>query len=197
MKYILIFLAAATLSAATPDSALKMLQDGNKRFVTGKTVHPNRSKEMLAELAKGQNPDVVLVACSDSRVAPEIIFDVGFNDLFVIRVAGNVVGNLEMESIKYAIKHLHSPLIMVMGHQNCGAVDAVLTNQDATIPEIADMIAPAIKGAKNLQSAIEDNVKFVVDHLEDRKFVSERLKKKDLKVVGAYFDFSTGKVELI
>src|SRR5688572_16994 len=110
----------------SPDEATKRLVYGNRRFVNGETQHPNQSAEHRLALAKGQAPFAVVVACSDSRVCPEIVFDQGLGDLFVIRVAGNTIGNVELGSIEYAVEHLHAKLVIVVGHEKCGAVGAAV-----------------------------------------------------------------------
>ncbi|HEX5667623.1 MAG TPA: carbonic anhydrase, partial [Chitinophagaceae bacterium] len=103
---------------------LERLMVGNKRFMTGHPVHPDETLERIRKLKKGQNPFVVIVSCSDSRVPPELVFDQGIGDVFSIRTAGNVIGDYELGSIEYAVEHLGVKLVMVMGHENCGALDA-------------------------------------------------------------------------
>ncbi len=108
---------------------LKKLLEGNERYVRFESEHPNRSRERLLETAKEQKPFAVIVGCSDSRVAAEILFDQGIGDLFIVRVAGNVVGDIELASIRFAVEQLGVSLIFVLGHENCGAVQAVFTGQ--------------------------------------------------------------------
>ena len=118
-----------------------------------KLLHPDRTQERRLSLTDGQSPYAVIVTCSDSRVVPEIIFDEGLGDLFVIRVAGNIVGSTELESVIYAVDHLNPSIIVVMGHESCGAVDAVVQNHDQDIPAIAHLIQPSVKKAKNMKAA--------------------------------------------
>ncbi len=116
-------------AAPTADGALKLLKDGNDRFAQDKLAPRNLGAERRAVLAKGQKPFAVVLACADSRVPPELIFDQGLGDLFVLRVAGNLTDPLILGSIEYAVEHLHSPLVVVLGHEKCGAVDAALTKK--------------------------------------------------------------------
>ena len=125
----------------TPDEALQRLIDGNARFTAGKVDHPNQDAARRTALAKGQSPFAIIFGCSDSRVSPEVLFDQGLGDLFVIRVAGNVVDADEAGSVEYAFEHLHSPLLLVLGHQNCGAVAAALMPQSEREKETKDIQA--------------------------------------------------------
>ena len=102
---------------------LDKLKAGNEKFVSGHPVHPDETLDRIRELKKGQNPFVVVVSCSDSRLPPELIFDQGLGDVFSIRTAGNIIGEYELGSIEYAIEHLHCKLIVVLGHENCGAIE--------------------------------------------------------------------------
>ncbi len=127
----------------SPDQALQMLMEGNQRFVQGQVLHPSYSAEAKDKLLEQQNPIVAIVGCSDSRVPPELIFDRGLGELFVVRDAGNVVGPIEMDSVEFAAASLKVPLILVLGHQNCGAVKATLSGKQAH-PEL-DNIFPSLK----------------------------------------------------
>ena len=142
------------------------------------------------------------MACSDSRVAPEIVFDQGLGDLFTVRVAGNVLGAIELESIEYAALYLHSNLIVVMGHENCGAVKAVLDGNSYAIETIASYIQPAIDLSKKqkgnqLKNAIQDNVQNVVNELKSHPIFLKLIKEKKIDVVGAYYDFKSGQVVIL
>jgi carbonic anhydrase len=195
-----------------PDEALARLRAGNERYVTGKLAHPRRSPADFAPLAAGQNPFAVIVGCSDSRVAPELIFDQGVGDLFVIRVAGNVIngaGSTVKGSIEYAVAELGVGLIMVLGHSECGAVKAAIQHIDAhdslpgSINELVDNIKPAVTAAKSepgnlLENAIKANVRRGVERLNALEpIVAPALKKGNLKVVGATYDLGSGKVEVL
>lgn len=160
------------------EGGLQKLIEGNARYVSG-------HKEPLERV---QTPFAVVVACSDSRVAPEIIFDQMLGDLFVVRVAGNVVTDSGMESINYAIDQLHASVVMVLGHKLCGAIEAVRAHMIQDIPKIASLIEPAIKDTTTIEEAVKANVRNVVEKLRSQLTV---------QVVGGYFDFDTGKVEIL
>lgn len=191
----------AHLYGQTPE--LSRLLAGNERFVQGKLLHPNRTEERRKMTKYGQEPFAVVVTCSDSRVAPEIIFDEGIGDLFVIRVAGNVIGPIEKESIEYAVEHLHSSLILVLGHENCGAVDAVLHNHVQDIPEIAHLIAPSIQQLKyknrasSLPLAVKGNAMRMKNMLSQDPSFKRLIAKKKLHTFAGYYHFKTGRVEIL
>jgi len=194
--FLLVF--ASILQAETP---LERLIEGNKRFIDNKLLHPNRSLERREETAKKQEPFAIIVCCSDSRVSPEIIFDQGLGDLFIVRVAGNVAGPLEVASIEYSALYLHSQLILVLGHENCGAVCAVVEGQTKNIEPIASLIEPAVKATakmagSHLENTIKKNVQLVVEYLQNNPLLKELIDKKKLIVKGGYYNFHTGKVEL-
>jgi carbonic anhydrase len=202
-----------TASKAPPriggDEALHELLDGNARFVRGQPANPRRSPEEFRALVEGQYPTAVIVGCADSRVAPEILFDVGVGDVFVVRVAGNVVsggGATVKGSIEYAVAELNVPLIMILGHSNCGAVKAAMKHIDAkdslpgAINELVELIKPAVTKSKGvpgdpLDNAIRANVAIGVERLHGlQPIVAPAIKKGALKVVGAVYDLRTGKV---
>ena len=156
-------------SAATVLSELKA---GNERHVKGQYKHPDETIARRQELAKGQSPHAVILTCADSRVPPEIVFDQGLGDLFVIRVAGNVAPDAEVASIEYAVEHLHTPLVVVMGHQSCGAVGAAIAGGEAPghLPALIDAIKPAVEEARKEKgdlsaNAVRINVEHVVEQL--------------------------------
>ena len=187
------------------DEALKRLVDGNKRNVLGKLMHPNQTRVRRGEVEGGQHPFAIILGCSDSRVPPEVIFDQGLGDLFVVRVAGNIADDAVLGSIEYAAEHLHAPLIMVLGHGSCGAVAATIKGGELAghLPCITDAIRPAVEKAKGQQgdavsNAARANVQMVVDQLRSCKPVlSPLVKSGDLKVVAAFYDIGSGKVELL
>ena len=154
------------------------------------------------ELAGGQNPHAVILGCADSRVPPEIIFDQGLGDLFTVRVAGNVAGVNELASIEYAVEHLHTPLLVVMGHQKCGAVSAAVEGGEASghLPELIKAIQPAVEKAKGMpgdviENAVRSNVEMVVQQLSTSQPVLAPLVNEDkLRIVGAVYSLDTGKV---
>lgn len=204
-----VMLFAAQAWAIRPPSlpgeiALQKLKDGNERFATFKMKHPNLSAEHRGRLANGQHPFAVIVSCSDSRIPPELIFDQGLGDIFVIRNAGNVLDEHVLGSINYAIEHLGVNLVVVMGHQFCGAVGAAMKEdkESPLIESIKESIKPAIekcKENKNLDydNVIKTNAKMNVDAILDDKELGEYIRKHDVKVLPAYYSISTGKVEFL
>lgn len=205
LRVFLFFLGWTFLTHAvemTPQQALKQLLEGNERYKQEKLLHPNRGKEERLSLEEGQNPFAVILGCSDSRVSPEIIFDQGIGDLFIVRVAGNVLGPVELDSIEYSAVYLKSSLILVLGHQSCAAVQAVINGQTKDIESIATLIAPSLKLAKTqkgslLENTVKDNVTYVVDELKKSPVLAELMKKGKLGVVGGYYNFQTGSVEIL
>jgi carbonic anhydrase len=187
------------------DEALKRLVDGNKRNVFGKLMHPNQTRVRRGEVEGGQHPFAIILGCSDSRVPPEVIFDQGLGDIFVVRVAGNIADDAVLGSIEYAAEHLHAPLIMVLGHSNCGAVAATIKGGELAghLPGIVDAIRPAVEKTKGQQgdavsNAARANVQMVVDQLRSCKPVLANLVRSgDLKVAAAFYDIGSGKVELL
>jgi carbonic anhydrase len=185
------------------DQVWSDLMAGNKRFVAGKP----RSYGVVAlrhKLTSGQNPNVIILSCSDSRVSPELVFDQSLGDIFVVRTAGNVADPVALGSIEYAISHIHSPLLVVMGHQQCGAVAAACsgdkmptTNLDA----IVDKIDPAVKKAKStnppdlIEAAVKDNVhQSASDLVANSSIVREAVKGGQVKIVEAEYELDSGKV---
>jgi len=189
----------------TSDEALDRLIEGNGRFVSFRLQHPNRGPETRAEVAKGQNPFAIVVGCSDSRVPPEIIFDQGIGDIFVVRTAGNVVDDLALGSIEYAVERLRVPLIVVMGHKRCGAVEATVKGVDAPghIKQVIETIRPVIETAKDrpgdiVENAVKANIESTVAKLNNsRPILASKVRSGKLKVVGAYYDLDDGRVVLL
>ena len=173
-------------------TALERLIAGNKTYVDenpqGDVVRFQR-KELVE---KGQHPYAVIVACSDSRVPPEIIFSCGLGELFVIRVAGNVIGEDELASISYAMNHLHAELVLVLGHTHCGAVGATLKGCDeAELKPLVDKIAEAICDEKDEVAASAKNAKFGCELIKRRLGLSEN------ECMAALYDIESGRVELL
>jgi carbonic anhydrase len=195
-----------------PDAVLARLLDGNRRFMRGHLAHPGRKPEDFAPLAEGQAPLAVVVGCADSRVPPEVIFDQGVGDLFVVRVAGNVIsgaGASVKGSIEYAVAELGVRLVIVMGHAACGAVKAALKHiaeDDRPPGSIGDLVAtirPAALAAKGrpgdlLDNAIRANVERGVERLRGLEpLLAEPVKAGRVKVVGAVYDLRGGKVTIL
>ncbi|MFB2878524.1 carbonic anhydrase [Floridanema aerugineum] len=189
----------------TGDQAWEMLQAGNQRYVAQKVSHPNQTEQRMTEVARGQNPFAIVLGCADSRVPPEIIFDQGLGDLFVIRVAGNIVDNAVAGSIEYAAKKLHTPLLVVLGHERCGAVTAAVKGGElpGNIGTLVNAIKPAVKSVQGLpgdlvENSIKANIRIVVSQLRSRQpIVSKLVKANKLKIVGARYDLDSGKVDFI
>lgn len=193
-----IFCVASQLQAITGQEALDRLVEGNARFASDKTAQTESLKKRRLETKENQEPFAIILGCSDSRVPPEVIFDQGYGDLFVARVAGNVAGEIEVESIEYGALYLKAPLLLVLGHESCGAVSAVVSGMTKDIPAIAALIEPAVKEAKgDLIKAIKDNVKLVVSQLKNNPALKELVEKKQLMVRGGFYNFHSGKVELL
>ena len=189
--------------AMTPEEGIKRLMDGNKRYVSGNLIAPGRDEERRYETFDGQSPFAVVVTCSDSRVPPAIIFDQGVGDLFVVRDAGNVIAAVEQESVEYGTNHLEAPVVLVMGHENCGAVSAVLEGHIKGISAIAKLINPAVVRAKKervhntLEVAIKLNAINMRNLLLQSPSIAKRVKAGTLTVEAAYFDLDEGRVYLL
>jgi carbonic anhydrase len=188
-----------------PKEALARLLAGNQRFVLGQQEHPNQTAARRAENANSQNPFAIIVSCSDSRVGPEVVFDAGIGDLFVVRTAGEVVTDVEMASIEYAAEHLGTTLIVVLGHERCGAVAAAIAGGEAPghLGALITAIKPAVEETKDqpgdhAELAMRAQVKHTVAQLTaDSPLLSEPIKAGKLEVVGARYDLDTGKVEIL
>ncbi len=191
------------------EDALNDLLNGNNRFVSGNLAQKDLSEAKRKELAKGQKPFAIVVTCSDSRVVPEILFDQGLGDIFVIRVAGNVVDPIALGSIEYAAEHLNAPLLIVLGHERCGAVSAALEAKGkpkGNIGAIVKKIMPAVNIAKKkggtrdeiLETAIKENVKNTCNEImKNSKIVKHLVHSGKLKIVAGEYNLTSGKVELI
>lgn len=195
-----------------PDEALRELLAGNERFANGRPNSPRRSPADFRQLSEAQHPFATIVGCADSRVAAEILFDVGKGDVFIVRVAGNVVngaGAIVKGSIEYAVAELNVPLIMVLGHSNCGAVKAAMAHIDAkdslpgSINDLVELIKPAVVACKgepgnSLDNAIRKNVQIGVEKLKALEpIIAPAVKAGKLKIVGGVYDLRTGKVTMI
>jgi len=195
--------AAAQEKLPSADGVLSELKAGNEHHVGKHYLHPHQSAARQRELASGQHPHAAVLSCADSRVAPEIIFDQGLGDLFDVRVAGNIAGDTEVASLEYAAEHLGVPLLVVMGHQKCGAVTAALEGGEASghLSTLVEAIRPAVEKAAGLpgdrvDNAVRINVENVVKQLRESKPVlAELVEKQRLRIVGAVYSLDTGKVE--
>ncbi|KRA99752.1 carbonic anhydrase [Devosia sp. Root685] len=196
-------------AAVSPDEALQRLVEGNARYLAGRRTHTDFSAGRAAR-ALTQRPFAAILSCADSRVAPELAFDQGPGDLFVVRVAGNFVNDDGLASLEYAINFLETPLIMVLGHSNCGAVDAAIKvvrdglELPGHLPEMIEPIRPAAETAlaqspaDPLGAAISANVHNAVARLEAAEpILAARVKSQSLRIVGARYDLETGQVALL
>ncbi len=197
-------IAAVSAPTMSADEALKLLLDGNQRFVAGKLEHPNQTPERRAEVAKGQHPFASVLACSDSRTPPEIIFDRGLGDIFTVRVAGNVADKVVIESLDYSVKHLGVRVVMVLGHRRCGAVIAAVAGheEEGDVGPMLSELRPAVEASKGMagdpvENAVRENVKLVMKNLATSEELSAMVKSGELKVVGGIYDLDTGTIEML
>src|SRR5262245_5864079 len=196
------------VSNLAPDQVLERLVEGNRRFTSGRLEHNQISQERLAALQSGQAPFAVILGCADSRVPPELVFDQGFGDLFVLRLAGNVFVPSVAGSIQYAHLHLGASLLVVLGHEGCGAVSAALacklqqTEHPEHIQCLADLIVPGLSdldprqsGEALLPKAVEANVRWTVQCIVRTPEVQRALSEKcNIRIVGAVYELATGHV---
>ncbi|MBS0451410.1 MAG: carbonic anhydrase [Proteobacteria bacterium] len=194
----------------TAAQALARLREGNERFMQGHARFPTVQKEVLAELAKGQQPYATILGCSDSRVPPELVFDASFGELFVVRVAGNVLGTSILGTLQYAGTHLQTPLFVVLGHDGCGAVEAAIGSRfggqqyRSRIALLLEDIEPALEGLDASQphqallcQAVEANVRHTVRVLRGTSEVQAREREGVMKLVGAVYELQTGRVRFL
>jgi carbonic anhydrase len=200
----------ATFAGATPkakeqvtaESALAELKVGNQHHVQHRYQHPHENALRQRELTSGQHPHAQILSCSDSRVPPEIIFDQGLGDLFVVRVAGNVATDTELGSLEYGAEHLHIPLLVVLGHEKCGAVTAAVEGgpPEGHIAALVNLIMPAVEKSRGLPgdpvtNAVRSNVELVVRQLRSSTpLLSELVAHGKLRIVGAVYSLDSGKV---
>jgi carbonic anhydrase len=203
--------AIATLAQGDPalaqlisgEGALQKLLDGNARFVSQQRLYPDQSLDRVLAVAKSQQPFAALLSCADSRVSPEILFDTGIGDLFDVRVAGNVVSPETLGSLEYAVVVLKTKLIVVLGHERCGAVTAAVTQDKlpGAIGSLVAAIAPGIVGLSGgdlLEQAVVANIRYQVGLIKDRSpLLAERLGRGEVELVGARYDLDTGRVTIL
>ena len=189
-----------------PAEAIAKLKEGNARNTSGNMQHPGQTTERRAELTKSQHPFAIILSCSDSRVPPEIVFDQGLGDLFIVRVAGNVLNDEGLGSIEYGVEILGARLIVVLGHQSCGAVDAAMKTVDAKgkapghIQSLVTAIKPVVDSTPkgDLDTMIKANVKHVVDALRSSTpILKARVESGDVQVMGGYYTLDTGAVTFL
>src|SRR5246127_2827454 len=192
--------------SVAPAEAISKLKEGNGRYTSGNLQHPGQTTERRTELAKTQHPFAAIVCCSDSRVPPEIVFDQGLGDLFIVRVAGNVINDEGLGSIEYTVDHLGTRLILVLGHQRCGAVDAARETIAAKgkapghIQSLVTAIKPAVEATAkdDLETTIKANVKNVVQALRSSTpILKGEVDSGKIQVIGGYYSLDTGAVTFL
>lgn len=186
---------------------LKELLEGNKRFACESSEFPRLDKARRHEGLNGQSPKAIVIGCADSRIPPEFIFDQGLGDLFVIRVAGNIIDDAIVGSIEYAVDHLKTSLIVVLSHTNCGAVGAAIDHTPEEVPgkigSLISAIKPAVERARGLDgdfldNATRENAKLVVENIgKQGEIITDAISQNKLDVVAAYYDIESGLVEIL
>lgn len=202
--------AALSEVRKSPAAALQLLREGNVRFMEGRTRHSHASAEWRRHLVGGQQPFATILGCADSRVPVELVFDQGFGDLFVVRVAGNVIAPDVVGSIEYAVVHLQTALIVVLGHQNCGAVTAALQISDRSEAEppgvvgLLSLIRPALPASlpgspfqERLDAAVEANVRWSLRQLAELPEARGALEEGRVRLVGGVYELETGRVRFL
>jgi carbonic anhydrase len=195
---------------SSANEALQRLIDGNARFLRGESRAAGLSRETLVEMARGQRPFATVLGCSDSRVAPELIFDAGLGELFVIRVAGNVLSPEVAGSMQYAVSHLMTPVVVVLGHEGCGAIHAALATKHQSVRQrsriklLVDSILPGLDGLDpelplpvQLAQAVESNVRWTVRTILESPEGRARAAEGRVKCIGAIYDIETGRVRFL
>ncbi|MEH2115502.1 carbonic anhydrase [Nostoc sp.] len=188
----------------SPNAALQKLIEGNQRFVDHHPQYPDQSALRLQEVAQAQHPFATILSCADSRVPAEIVFDQGIGDIFDVRIAGNIATHEAIGSIEYAVVLLGSPLLMVMGHERCGAVTAAVQKESlpGDISTFVKAIKPALKRVKDqpgdaVENAVVANVQYQIERLKRSQLLNKQVKSGKLKIVGGRYDLDTGRVTII
>jgi carbonic anhydrase len=184
------------------------LLEGNARFAAGQTQHPDQSVDRRTEVAAGQHPFAFVLGCYDSRASHEVLFDQGLGDIFSSRTAGNLLDGAVLGGIEFGVEEFHVPLLVILGHQRCGAVNATVqavasgTSAPGSIGQVVDAIRPAVelaqtRGGDLLDNAVRANVELSIPRLMASPVLSEAIDAGTLKLVGAYYSLDTGLVEII
>lgn len=195
-----------TTETLTINPTLKELIEGNQRFVQGTPLHPHQSPTYRSQLVQSQSPHTAVLTCADSRVNPGIIFDQGLGDLFVLRVAGNIVNNMVLGSLEYAVEHFETRLIMVLGHSNCGAVGAAMA--EVQVPGHIQSLVKPIKTAiskcstnghiPTIDEVVKENARRMAEKIRgSNPILSKKVKEGDLEVVPAIYHLESGEIELL
>ncbi len=198
------FAQETSIQPISPALALQELIEGNRRFVQDKRLNPHQLRSRLAEIATAQHPFASILSCADSRLPAEIVFDAGLGDLFVVRIAGNVVSPRVMGSLEYSTKILGSQLIVILGHERCGAVTAAVegTTVEGAIGTFVEDIKPAVARVKNsdgdrIDNAVIANVQYQLEVLNKSKLLSALVTAGKLQLVGGRYDLDTGEVTIV
>jgi carbonic anhydrase len=189
----------------SPELALQQLIDGNKRFMNASPAHPNQDDDRRISLGSGQAPFAAVLACADSRVPPEVLFDQGLGDLFVVRVAGNIINDQLLGSLEYAAIHLDTPLVVVLGHTSCGAIGAVAEGAELEghIASLAPSIQPAVDKVRGQEGNLTDNAAREVARMTAEQLrtsepiMADLVKDGKLKIIPAFYDLESGEVSLL
>ncbi len=189
----------------SPDLALQQLLDGNKRFVSTSLTHPNQDGDRRIALGNGQAPFAAVLACADSRVPPEVLFDQGLGDLFVVRVAGNILNDQILGSLEYTALHLNTPLIVVLGHTSCGAIGAVAQGAELEghIASLAPAIQPAVDKVRDMEGDLTDNAAKEVARMTAEELINSEpimaklVKEGKLKIVPAFYELESGEITML
>lgn len=195
----------------SPQEALQKLIEGNKRFAINESIHPNRCDETKNALIKEQKPFVAVLSCSDSRVPVEIIFDAGLGDIFAVRTAGHVLSSEVMGSLEYAVNALGVKLVMILGHENCGAINQAINiynnkqydSLSQNLQSILNHIYPALEKVNKedddfLNSAVKSNIFYQLEDLKQKDtYIKQKVDAGEIKLVGAMYSLRTGKVEIL
>lgn len=195
---------ATEISLPDPDTALQKLMDGNQRFTQHHPQYPDQSEARLTEVSQAQHPFATILSCADSRVPAELVFDQGIGDIFDVRVAGNISTPETLGSIEYAVALLGTPVLMVLGHERCGAVTAAVQGEalPGDIGSFVKAILPAVERVKGkagdtVDNAVTANVLYQIEQLTRSPLLSERLQSGALKIVGGRYDLDTGRVTIV
>ena len=193
------------LGVSGADQALKRLLAGNARFAAGRPEHPDQDPDRRQALLAGQDPFAIILGCSDSRIPPEVIFDQGLGNLFVIRVAGNIVDDAVIASIEYAVTHLNTPLTVVLGHSTCGAITAAASGADPEghIASLARILQPAIAEARGMGGDLIERaarihaLRMVAQLRVSRPILADRVRARKVAIMAAHYDQASGRVEIL
>lgn len=184
------------------DNILERLKEGNQRFVSDKLDGKLQNSERRNHLTSGQEPYAIILSCADSRVVPELVFDTGLGELFVVRVAGNIANTDSIASIEYAVAHCKSKLIVVLGHQSCGAVMAAMSGGDNgyNLNHLLAQITPAVEGcaSDNVDEVVKTNASHVAKNLMERSaIIKDFVDRQEVKIVSGFYNLETGKVDFL